>query len=162
MIRCVPLDSPTQVSDGGDPYLEVWRSGAFDGLRPQKTVLQRHHGNQPANIFGICRTIREFDGMVEGEFEQLDEAPIAGMAWRLLREGTWEFASVSVLMKRDGTRVGPDGLVERTRVADFRHLAIVDRPAYPQAKVVAVRHDISAILAELKMVRSMAKKRPRQ
>lgn len=162
VIRCVPLDSPTEVSDDGKTsYREVWKPGAFDGLRPQKTVLQRHHGSEPANIFGICRGIHEVDGMVEGEFEYLDDAPIAGLARQLMREGAWEFASVSVLMKRDGTHVHTDGLVERRRVADFRHLAIVDRPAYPQAKVLAVRHDLAAIRAELDVIRSVAKQRPR-
>lgn len=124
-------------------------------------MLQRHHGNQPANIFGICRGIAETDGMVEGEFEYLEDAPIAGMARQLMREGAWQYASVSVIMKRDGTNITPDGLVERRKVADFRHLAIVDAPAYPQAQVVAVRHNIDDLLEQMRVLRSLARQRPR-
>ena len=164
VIRALPLDKPTKVSDDGARwYQEVWRSGAFDGLRPQKTVLQRNHAEtHGANVFGICRSITENDGHVVTEFEIMDEAPLAGMARRLLREGTWEGASVSVIMHRNGSRKTGQ-IMERTKVADFRHLALVDRPAYPAAKVLAVRHDPQAqaeALAHVQRLRMLAVKRP--
>lgn len=164
VIRALPLDKPTKVSDDGRRwYNEVWRPGAFAGLRPQRTVLQRNHDDaHGANVVGICRSITENDGHVVTEFELLDEAPLAGLARRLLAEGTWEGASVSVIMHRNGSRTSGD-LVERTRVSDFRHLAIVDRPAYPEAKVLAIRHesvDRAKILAHLAAVRTLAVKRP--
>lgn len=163
-IRALPLDKPTRVSDNGsDWYQEVWRAGAFAGLRPQRTVLQRNHDEaHGANVVGICRSISESDGHVLTEFELLDEAPLAPLARRLLREGTWGGASVSVIMHRNGSRQTGD-VVERIRVSDFRHLAIVDRPAYPEAKVLAVRHepaDVSGLLARMAELRTLAVKRP--
>lgn len=164
IIRALPLDKPTSVSDDGVKwYEEVWRSGAFDGLRPQKTVLQRNHAEaHGANIFGICRAITEDAGHVVTEFEIIEDAPLGRMGRELLRAGAWEGASVSVIMHRNGTRHTPT-TVERTKVADFRHLAIVDRPAYPDAKVVAVRHDpvdVREHLAMLEGLRRLAVKRP--
>lgn len=164
VIRALPLDKPTKVSDDGRTwYREVWRAGAFADLRPQRTVLQRNHDDaHGANVVGICRSIAENDGHVVTEFELLDEAPLAGLARRLLREGTWSGASVSVIMHRNGSRKAGE-LVERTRVSDFRHLALVDRPAYEDAKVLAVRHepvDVSGMLAKYERLRTLAVKRP--
>jgi phage head maturation protease len=164
VIRALPLDTPTQVSDDGQHwYSEVWRAGAFDRLQPQKTVLQRNHVEaNGSNLIGICRSITEADGHVVTEFEFLDGAPLAPVARQLLREGTWEGASVSVIMHRAGTRQLRD-VVERTRVAQFRHLAIVDQPAYPQAKVLTVRHeplDRRVYFDRIERARMLAAKRP--
>lgn len=164
VIRALPLDKPQKVSDDGRTwYDEVWRSGAFAGLRPQRTVLQRNHDDaHGANVVGICRSIAESDGHVLTEFELLEEAPLAGLARRLLQEGTWSGASVSVIMHRNGSRRS-GALVERTRVSDFRHLAIVDRPAYPDAQVIAVRHepvDLAPYLDKVRDLRTLAVKRP--
>ena len=164
IIRALPIDQPTQVSDDGSRwYSEVWRPGAFTRLQPQKTVLQRNHVDaNGSNIIGICRAITEGDGHVVTEFELLAEAPLAGVARELLRAGTWDGASVSVIMHRSGTQVRGD-LVERTRVAQFRHLALVDVPAYEGARVMAVRDtptDRAPYLARLDSARTLLRKRP--
>lgn len=162
VIRALPLDQPARVTDDGKTwYQEVWREGAFAKLQPGKTVLQRNHSDaNGSNIVGICRGISEADGHVVTEFEFID-APLTALARRLLAEGTWESASVSVIMAADGSRqVG--GVVERTRVGQFRHLAIVDRPAYDTAKVLAVRADVSEYLARLDRARILGVKRPRR
>lgn len=164
VIRALPLDVPTQVSDDGRRwYSEVWRAGAFDRLQPQKTVLQRNHVDaNGSNIIGVCRSIREDDGYVVTEFDFLNDAPLVGVARELLRAGTWEGASVSAIMHRAGTHVRGD-VVERTRVAQFRHLALVDAPAYEGAGVMAVRDtppDVAAYLARLDVARTLTRKRP--
>jgi phage head maturation protease len=164
-IRALPLDQVTRVSDDGKRwYQEVWRAGAFDGpmVQPGKTWLQRNHGEaNGSNIVGVCRAISEDDGHVVTEFEFLDEAPMAALARRLLMEGTWQHASVSVIMAKDGVKQSGD-VVERTRVGQFRHLAIVDTPAYETAGVVSVRHDLTAIVDDLQRRRARLQvKRPR-
>jgi phage head maturation protease len=164
VIRALPLDQPTQVSDDGVKwYSEVWRAGAFDRLQPQKTVLQRNHVDaNGSNIIGVCRSITEGDGHVVTEFELLTDAPLAGVARELLCAGTWDGASVSVIMHKSGVHVRGD-VVERTRVAQFRHLALVDVPAYESAKVLAVRAtppDLSMYLARLHTARTLLVKRP--
>jgi phage head maturation protease len=164
VIRALPLDVPTTVSDDGVKwYSEVWRAGAFDRLQPQKTVLQRNHVDaNGSNIVGVCRSITEGDGHVVTEFELLADAPLAGVARELLRSGTWDGASVSVIMHKSGTHLRGD-VVERTRVAQFRHLALVDAPAYEGARVVAVRHeppDLAVYLARLDGARTLTRKRP--
>jgi hypothetical protein len=164
ILRALPLDTPTQVSDDGvTRYTEVWRSGAFDKLQPSKTVLQRGHGDTAgSNIVGVCRAISEADGHVIADFDWIDDAPLTGLARRLVSEGTWEYASVSVIMARDGVRQTA-GLVERTRVGQFRHLALVEVPAYESARVVTQREalDLSVYLARLDRARMLAVKRPR-
>lgn len=161
VIRALPLDTPARVTDDGKSwYQEVWRPGAFTRLQPGKTVLQRNHGDaNGSNIVGICRGITEADGHVLTEFEFID-APLTALARRLIAEGTWGSASVSVIMATDGSHQSGD-VVERTRVGQFRHLAIVDRPAYESARVVSVRADPSEYLARLERARILAVKRPR-
>lgn len=164
VIRALPLDVPTRVSDDGTKwYQEVWRPGAFARLQPQKTVLQRNHIDaNGSNIIGVCRSITEDAGHVVTEFELIEEAPLTGLARELLRAGTWEGASVSCIMHRAGTRHVGD-VVERTRVAQFRHLAIVDEPAYTTAKVMAVREaeiDREKYLQLLTNARNLSMKRP--
>ena len=161
-IRCLPLDTPTRVTDNGaDWYSEVWRSGAFDKLQPSKTVLQRDHADaHGSNIVGVCRAITEDGGHVVTDFEFID-APLTALARRLLVEGTWDAASVSVIMTRDGTKQTGD-VVERLRVGQFRHLAIVEHAAYDTARVLAIRADRSQYLARLDRARILAVKRPRQ
>ena len=160
VVRALPLDTPTRVTDDGASwYSEVWRPGAFARLQPHKTVLQRNHA-QTMDIFGICKDITEDGGHVVATFGFLD-GERADTARQLMAAGTWEGASVSVIMARDGSReVG--GLVERNRVSQFRHLAIVDQPAYPEAKVVAVRHEpmmVAEYLARLGRARTLSTKR---
>jgi phage head maturation protease len=161
-IRALPLDVPTRVTDNGsDWYQEVWRAGAFDKLQPSKTVLQRDHADaHGSNIVAVCRAISEADGFVVTDFEFIDGAPLAPLARALLQEGTWDSVSVSVIMTRDGSRQTGD-MVERTRVGQFRHLAIVEKPAYESAKVVAIRADRSIYLQRLELARTLSVKRPR-
>ena len=99
-----PPGSPTTAPTGTQ---EVWRSGAFDKLQPSKTVLQRDHADaHGSNIVGVCRAITEDGGHVVTDFEFID-APLTALARRLLVEGTWDAASVSVIMARDGSRDRP-------------------------------------------------------
>jgi phage head maturation protease len=163
ILRALPLDVPTRVSDDGRThYLEVWRAGAFANVQPSKTVLQRGHGDAGGtNVVGICREIAEADGHVVADFDWIDGAPLTALARRLVTDGAWEYASVSVIMAKDGVRQSGD-LVERTRVGQFRHLALVERPAYESARVVAQRaHDVSEYLAKLDHARMLAVKRSR-
>ena len=163
ILRALPLDVPTLVSDDGKTnYLEVWRSGAFDKLQPSKTVLQRGHGDaNGSNIVGVCRQIAEADGHVVADFDWIDDAPLTPLARRLVSEGTWEYASIRVIMAKDGVRQSGD-VIERTRVGQFRHLALVDQPAYLTAGVIAQRHDVSDYLALMDSARMLALKRPRR
>jgi phage head maturation protease len=164
VLRALPLDTPTLVSDDGRTnYLEVWRSGAFDKLQPGKTVLQRGHGDvNGSNVVGICRAITEADGHVVADFDWIDGAPLTTLARRLVADGAWEYASVSVIMAKDGVRQVGD-TVERTRVGQFRHLALVEQPAYESARVLAQRQqlDVSVYLARLDHARMLGVKRPR-
>jgi phage head maturation protease len=164
VLRALPLDVPTRVSDDGlSWYSEVWRAGAFDKLQPSKTVLQRGHGDaNGTNVVGICRAISEADGHVIADFDWIDGAPLTALARRLVTDGAWEYASVSVIMARDGVKQTGD-MVERTRVGQFRHLALVEIPAYESAKVVAQRDalDLSVYLARLERARMLGVKRPR-
>ena len=165
ILRALPLDVPTRVSDDGlSWYQEVWRSGAFAHVQPSKTVLQRGHGDvNGTNVVGICRAIEEADGHVVADFDWIDGAPLTTLARLAVLDGAWEYASVSVIMAKDGVRQSGD-LVERTRVGQFRHLALVEQPAYSSARVLAQRSelDVAAYLARLDRARMLAVKLPRQ
>lgn len=162
ILRALPLDTPTTVSDDGKTtYMEVWRTGAFKNVQPSKTWLQRGHSDVGGtNIVGKCVSIEEADGYVVTDFEWIDGAPLTAVARALVTAGAWEHASVSVIMAKDGVRQSGD-LVERTRVSQFRHLALVDTPAYGGAGVLAQRHDLSEYLARLDHARMLAVKRSR-
>jgi HK97 family phage prohead protease len=135
--RCVPYDTPALVADGGEPYTEVWKRGAFRGaLRdpPRVHLVWAHDETAIGNRLGHAVALVESDAGLEGTFRTIGQP--GEHALELIRAGMARGLSIHAAIVRSRTRT--DGIVER-QAARLLHVALVTEPAYADARVTAVR-----------------------
>lgn len=159
---CVPYDTPTRVSDGGEPYLESWKRGAFRGAvrdAPRVRLVYQHDDQLILNRLGRAVTFTETDAGLEGVFRAMG-GHSGDQALEMIRDGSCRGLSIHAAIPPTGSRQRPDGVLERTS-ARLVHVALVDQPAYSDAHVTAVRSasaparpalaEIRALQAELRV-----------
>jgi HK97 family phage prohead protease len=139
VLACVPFDTPTWVSDGGDPYREEFAPGAFAHVDPSRTQLRYRHSPDLLDRLGSGVGLEEDGGWLVGRFRV---APGARGDHLIDLVGAGELRGVSIGFDPgvDQTRPDPDGdVVRRVRVKRMPEVSLVDQPAYKDAEVLAVR-----------------------
>lgn len=143
----VPFDHPSRVSDGGAPYMEGFRHGAFTRTiqhRGDKVKLLSQH-NRTTNPLGRATLLREDASGLYGEFH-VSKTSAGDEALELLRDGALD--SFSVGFGPINHARGADKTVWRTEVA-LREVSLVTFPAYEGALVGGIRSLTSEDLTEL-------------
>jgi HK97 family phage prohead protease len=154
VLACVPFDTPTLVSDGGDPYREEFAPGAFAHVDATRTQLRYRHSTDLMDRLGSGLSLREDGGWLVGEFR------VAGGVRGdhlidLVRDGELRGVSIGFDPGVDEQRTDRDGqVVRRVRVKRMPEVSLVDQPAYPEAEVLAVRADQARRARELAELRA--------
>jgi len=135
---CAPYDRVATVSDGGPPYQEVIRAGAFrrSTKAPHRTLLNYEHRTDLGNVIGPATELVERDDGLYGTFRVLPGA-LGDHALEVIRSGACTGLSVSAALHPQGSRV-VDGIVERNLLI-LAHVAVTASPAYDGAEVIALR-----------------------
>jgi HK97 family phage prohead protease len=141
VLGCVPFDTPTWVSDGGDPYREEFAPGSFAHIDPTRTQLRYQHSPDLLDRLGAGRRLVEDGGWLVGEF-QVAKGARGDHLIDLVASGDLRGVSVGFNPGVDETRADVDGpVVRRVRVKQLVEVSLLDAPAYDQAQVLAVRED---------------------
>jgi HK97 family phage prohead protease len=147
LLACVPFDTPTWVSDGGDPYREEFAPGAFRHVDPTRTQLRYRHSGDLLDRLGAGRSLTEDGGWLIGEF-QVAKGQRGDRLIDLVDSGDLRGVSVGFDPGVDQTRADADGdIVRRVRVKRLPEVSLVDQPAYAEAAVVAVREEQARLRA---------------
>jgi HK97 family phage prohead protease len=136
----VPYERPTRVADPPDyaPYEEVWVRGAFDEQVQSdsaKVWLNFEHEAGVRGIVGHGVALRDRTDGLHGTFRVHENAD-GDKALLLIREGLLTGLSLEAVALRSVKR---GGLVERVK-ARLDAVALTRRPAYEDARVLAVRN----------------------
>lgn len=159
VLACVPFDREAVVDDGDGPYREVFRRGAFEHLAraANRTELRYLHGRDPSGVLGFASALAERGDYLEGTFRV---APSASGDQILALVRDEQLRGVSVGFSEgahpgDNRRTeGEVPLVERLRVRQLPHVALVPAGAYSDARVLAVREASDPDLLESARVRA--------
>jgi HK97 family phage prohead protease len=135
----VPYDRPTRVADPPDytPYEEVWVRGAFEDQvlsDSAKVWLNFEHEPGVRGIVGHGISLRDRPDGLHGTF-RVHENTDGAKALLLIREGLLTGLSLEAVAMRSVKR---GGLVQRVK-ARLDAVALTRRPAYKDARVLAVR-----------------------
>lgn len=135
---CVPFGTPTRVRDGGEPYYEGFDPSAFDAQfaktgEVERVDLRFEHDSSLPGWVGYGQDFTAYPDHLRGTFKVF--------------KGEQGDHLLNILSERQvGMSVGfkplaseqRDGVVWRTE-ARLVEVSIVRQPAYPDAKVLAVR-----------------------
>jgi uncharacterized protein len=134
-----PYGTPVTIHEGGRTYLETFVRGAFadDTADPGAIPLTaRHPGSNDVLPIGRTVTLREEHDGLHGEWHVSDTA-FGTEVLTLVRDGA--ITGLSVGFIEDTDRWSADRrTVQRVR-AHLDHVAVVRVPAYPAARIAAVR-----------------------
>lgn len=136
----VPFDTEARVSDGGRPYREVFRRGAFTRTiqhRGDRVKLLINHDRQRLPI-GKATHLEERSHGLYGEF-RVSNTSEGDQALELVRDGVLDAFSVG--FKPIQHKGNPATVVERTEVG-LNEASVVAFPAYDEALIGGVRMDI--------------------
>ena len=136
----VPYNAPTVLSDNGGPqYEETWRYGAFEeqirAADGAKVFVNVEHEQGIGGVVGHGIQLREEQNRLHGVFE-LHESEDGRKALHLVRAGLLTGLSLEALALRSIRR---GEAVERVK-ARLDAVALTRRPAYKEARVLAVRN----------------------
>ena len=134
-----PFNVPATVSDGGAPYRESFRFGAFAKTiaeRGDKVKFLSQHDRR-SNPLGRATLLREDTAGLYGEF-RVSKTAAGDETLELVKDGALDAFSVGFAPIRSAKT--KDGVVERTEVA-LREVSIVTFPAYADAVIEAVREE---------------------
>jgi HK97 family phage prohead protease len=141
LLACVPFDTPTWVSDGGDPHREEFAPGAFRHVDPTRTQLRYRHSGDLLDRLGAGRSLTEDGGWLIGEFA-VAKGQRGDHLIDLVDSGDLSGVSVGFDPGVDEVRVDADGeITRRVRVKRLPEVSLVDQPAYEEASVLAVREE---------------------
>ena len=136
----VPYNLPTVLSDNGGPrYEEMWRYGAFEeqirAADGAKVFVNVEHEQGIRGVVGHGIQLREEQSGLHGVFE-LHESEDGRKALHLVRAGLLTGLSLEAIAQRSIRR---GEVVERVK-ARLDAVALTRRPAYKDARVLAVRN----------------------
>jgi uncharacterized protein len=135
-IRLVPWGVIASTPEGRERFAR----GAFAGTLPAEVTLEAigPHGAQPGvTLAGRALELEDREDAAYGAF-RVSRTRAGDELLELARDGVYRAASVVFEPAPNGSRVGPDGVIER-RAARLIRVGIVERGAYPGAAVRAVR-----------------------
>lgn len=147
---CVPYNRVTLKA--GYPRGERFMPGAFQSLPragANVRLIDNGHNGGDRRPVGVSTGFEETADGLMGRF-RFYNTPEGRGAWENVTEETYGGLSVGFYAK--GQRTAPDG-VREVFAAQLHHVALVDEPAYAEAKVLAVRAarpplpDVSDLLA---------------
>lgn len=135
---CVPYGSPQKVSDGGQPYYEVFEPGAFrKQLRAaQRVELRYEHRDDIASSIGVCRALHEEGSGLYGEFT-VHQSAFGDQALELVRSGVLPGFSVEFSDRFSQWRKVGDSIVRSSCI--LHSVGLVRVPAYDGALVASIR-----------------------
>lgn len=151
VLACVPIDRPAWVSDGGKPYREVFRPRAFRHVMaaPNRVELRYRHGTTGAP-FGFGVELREESDALVGTFRIAPSAD-GDQLLALVRDEQLTGVSVGYLAGESRETRDADGpLTERLNVRQLAEVSLTNAPAYPDARVLAVREDMDIAQAVMR------------
>jgi HK97 family phage major capsid protein/HK97 family phage prohead protease len=137
----VPYGVPALVADRdaagafGKPYKEQIAPGAADGIDPAKVTLEssEHKGK----LVGRGLTAESTDAGLHMALK-VSKTPAGDELLELARDGV--LTGMSIVFRPISQRSVLGGIVERTAI-DIRRVAVLERGAYEDAQVTAVRAD---------------------
>jgi HK97 family phage prohead protease len=147
--RIVPYGVPAEVSDfGRRPYREEWLPGCFDdqlvaGHR-LKVLLNFEHHEGITNVIGKGVELRSEPDGLHGSFEVLD-TPAGDTALALVTSGILDGVSLEAYPKKSVRSAA--GVVQRVK-AHLDTVALCRRPAFADARVLAVRQEPEVVFDE--------------
>ena len=137
--RLVPYDTVATVSDGGAPYKEMFLRGAFDPqLRAANRVdvlLNFEHHQSIGDVVGRGTSLQDHPDGLYGTFRVLDHGD-GDKALELVNAGVLTGMSIEFVSLRSQVVNG----VTQRQSARIKNVALCRVPAYPEAKVLAVRN----------------------
>jgi uncharacterized protein len=159
--RCLPYGEPAQVCDQlpdgtvSAPYFEVVKAGACKAIcrAPGRVLLNYEHRGGLLDQAGSCVDLTERDDGLWSTFRALS-SPSGDQALELIRSGAVTGLSVEAIATAAGSRRLPDGTVERHRLKQLRHVALVAQPAYAGAGVTALRSAVEVEQPTIRQVRA--------
>lgn len=144
---CVPYGRTSMKT--GHPRGERFLPGALADAVPYYAKIRLTDAHTPGAVrrpVGVATALRDTDEGLWGTF-RFYATPEGRGAWENVLEDT--YGGLSVAFNAAQERQGRDGAREIMK-ATLHHVALVDEPAYEEAKVLAVRAalpDISGLLA---------------
>lgn len=135
---CVPFDTPTPVADQAGAYTECFDRGSFRQITrdPGRVRMVYEHTDDLLGWVGRAVLLREDTEGLFGEFRVDDTDRGRALRYKI-SDGQLTGLSVGFVPGRSYTDLG--GVVHRKVVDRLDHVAVVESPAYPGARVLAVR-----------------------
>jgi HK97 family phage prohead protease len=131
--RAVPYNEPTDIG----PYVETFVPDAFAGVDPSAVPLTATHPRSHDELpIGVAVELRNEPDGLHGAF-RVSDVELGNDVLTLVRDGA--VTGLSIGFVPDVDRWSQDRTsVERVR-ARLDHVAVVRSPAYPGARIAAVR-----------------------
>ena len=143
-VVAVPFDRPTLVRDSPttDPYLERWSYEAFRYVKRDAARTELRLQHTPTRL-GVCTALREDSDHLVADFH-LDDTDDAHAAVAAISSGDLLGASIGADMHPQGSRTDVDAdtgapVIVRHRVLRLPEVSLTPRPAFPEARVLALR-----------------------
>jgi len=138
--RCVPYNVETLVADPGtDPYLEVFRPGAFARAvrAPNRVTFRFRHGDGLADWIGQGLEFREDDDQLAGSF-RVTASAFGDHALALVDDGIIRGLSVGFIDLARRVQKTASGAIIRAR-CHLAEVSLVPEPGYAGAVVTGRR-----------------------
>jgi HK97 family phage prohead protease len=148
-VRIVPYSTPADVSDDGRTvYREEWAPGAFDAQlvagHRLKVLLNFEHQSGIGNIVGKGIMLRSQPDGLHGSFEMRDDDN-GRRALDLVNDGILDGVSLEAVAAKT---IHTTGGVYRRVKAHLHNVALCRNPAFPDARVLAVREQPNIVFDE--------------
>lgn len=140
ILACAPIDVPSWVVDDGSPYREVFRPGAFRHVAsaPNRVELRYRHDASGAP-YGFGMELSEEPGMLLGTF-RVAPSNSGDQLLALVNDEQLTGVSIGYVPGRSRDITDEDGpLTERLNVRQLAEVSLTNAPAYPDARVLALR-----------------------
>lgn len=136
-LRIVPYNTVARVSDGGEPYEEMWMPGAFDKQlsAANRVLVNFEHEQGFSNVIGRGTELRDTGEALDGTFRVLQGAD-GDKALELVNEGVLTGVSLEAVPTKSVR--DENGVVQRLK-ARLVNIALCRFPAFEGAGVLAVR-----------------------
>lgn len=140
----MPYETETTVIHHGRPVTEVVTRGAYDGVQKRTSMIKVNRGHQTDRVVG--RTLALHPSRDEGLVAEvrISRTELGEETLILADDGILD-ASAGFMLMRENGKVKPDAEVwearDRRRLNHLflDHIAMTPDPAYPDARVLAVR-----------------------
>jgi HK97 family phage prohead protease len=145
-LLAVPYDEEATIEYRGETWLETFLRGAFDGVEKSTRQVRANRDHDKGKTVG--KALNFWPSREEGLVADIRIAPT------VLGDETLTLADEDMLSPSVGFGVrGSDQILERPyrkiKRAFLDHVSFVETPAYPGAKVLAVREGEDVLAADL-------------